>query len=81
MKNILKYIFVPVLGVLASCSYDFPIDEIQEPTSGNADFTKMVVIGDGIAAGFMDGALYDRGQLIRLMVFLVWDREILFSAD
>lgn len=62
MKNILKYIFVPVLGVLASCSYDFPIDEIQEPTSGNADFTKMVVIGDGIAAGFMDGALYDRGQ-------------------
>ncbi|HSF52767.1 MAG TPA: hypothetical protein VLA71_03395 [Algoriphagus sp.] len=62
MKNILKYIFIPVLGIAASCTYDFPVDEIQEPTPGEADFTKMVVIGDGIAAGFMDGALYNRGQ-------------------
>lgn len=62
MKNILKYIFLPVLGVVASCTYDFPVEEMQEPTAGEADFTKMVVIGDGIAAGFMDGALYDRGQ-------------------
>lgn len=62
MKNILKYIFLPVLGVAASCTYDFPVEEMQEPTAGEADFTKMVVIGDGIAAGFMDGALYDRGQ-------------------
>ncbi|WP_026967109.1 hypothetical protein [Algoriphagus terrigena] len=62
MKNILKYIVIPVLGFTASCTYDFPVEDIQEPTSGEADFTKMVTIGDGIAAGFMDGALYDRGQ-------------------
>jgi hypothetical protein len=62
MKKILKYIFVPVLGIAAACNYDFPVETIQEPTSGEVDFTKFVVIGDGIAAGFMDGALYDRGQ-------------------
>lgn len=62
MKTILKYIFIPVLGVAASCNYDFPVENIQEPTSGEADFTNVVVLGDGIAAGFMDGALYDRGQ-------------------
>jgi hypothetical protein len=62
MKTILKYIFIPILGVAASCNYDFPAENIQDPTSGDADFTKVVVIGDGIAAGFMDGALYDRGQ-------------------
>jgi len=62
MKNILKYILVPVLGVAASCTYDFPVEDIQPPTAGEADFTNMIVIGDGIAAGFMDGALYDRGQ-------------------
>ncbi|OOG73723.1 hypothetical protein [Algoriphagus sp. A40] len=62
MKNILKYIVIPVLGFTASCTYDFPVEDIQEPTSGEADFTKMVVIGDGIAAGVMDGALYTRGQ-------------------
>lgn len=62
MKNILKYIVIPVLGFSASCTYDFPVEEVQEPTAGEADFSKMIVIGDGIAAGFMDGALYDRGQ-------------------
>ena len=62
MKNILKYILVPILGVAVSCTYDFPVEDIQPPTAGEADFTNMIVIGDGIAAGFMDGALYDRGQ-------------------
>ncbi|WP_332911900.1 hypothetical protein [Algoriphagus boritolerans] len=62
MKNILKYIFLPAVGFLASCSYEFPVNEIIEPTSGEANFASTIVIGDGIAAGFMDGALYDRGQ-------------------
>ncbi len=62
MKNIIKIILIPAFGLFMSCTYDFPIEPIIEPTSGEADFTKTVVIGDGIAAGFMDGALYDRGQ-------------------
>ncbi|GAB3226469.1 hypothetical protein J0A67_07445 [Algoriphagus aestuariicola] len=62
MKNFIKYSFIPLFGAVVSCTYDFPADETQVPTAGEANFAKMVVIGDGIAAGFMDGALYDRGQ-------------------
>lgn len=62
MKNISKLILIPAFGLFISCTYEFPIEPIIEPTSGEADFTKTIVIGDGIAAGFMDGALYDRGQ-------------------
>lgn len=62
MKNVLKYIFIAMLGLSASCAYDFPVEDMEDPTAGEANFTKLIVIGDGIAAGFMDGALYNRGQ-------------------
>ncbi len=77
MKNILKYLVIPVLGLSASCTYDFPVEEIQEPTAGEADFAKMVTIGDGIAAGFMDGALYDRGQGNSFAVQLAGQMELI----
>ena len=36
----------------------------QEPASdGDADFTKYIAIGNSLTAGFMDAALYDRGQM------------------
>ena len=61
-KNIRKIAIVLVVSGMVSCTYEFPENPIPEPTTGQADFSKMVVIGDGIAAGFMDGALYTRGQ-------------------
>ena len=82
MKNILKHILIiPVLGVAASCTYDFPVEEIQEPTSGEASFTKMIVIGDGIAAGFMDGALYDRGQSNSFAVHLSEQMKLINGSE
>ena len=52
------------------CQYDFP-DEINEnPNSGQADFTKMISVGNSLTAGFMDGALYDRGQENSFVVIL-----------
>ncbi len=81
MKNILKYIFIPVVGVLASCNYDFPVEDIQEPTAGTADFTNMIVIGDGIAAGFMDGALYNRGQGNSFAVHLAEQMKLINGGD
>jgi hypothetical protein len=45
---------------LGSCLYDFPVQ--PEPTTGQADFTKIVAIGNSVTAGFMDGALYNAGQ-------------------
>jgi hypothetical protein len=56
-----KYISA-LAGALAlgACTYDFPVQEA--PTTGQADFTKMVAVGNSITAGFMDGALYTAGQ-------------------
>ena len=63
MKKITRNIaFGSIIGMAFSCTYDFPETPTSEPSQGEADFSKMVVIGDGIAAGFMDGALYNRGQ-------------------
>jgi len=77
MKNI-KYILLYVLSftfVFWSCdSEDDLVEEInnenplppEEPdptvSSGNADFTTYVAIGNSLTAGLMDGALYNRGQ-------------------
>lgn len=50
-----------MLALTASaCTYDFP--ESTGPTSGEADFSKTVVIGSSLSAGFMNGALYTEGQ-------------------
>lgn len=61
MKNIRYYFSFVCLGLLG-CQYDFPEDASPDPNPGQADFTKIVAVGDAISAGFMDGALYNRGQ-------------------
>ncbi|MCX2745239.1 hypothetical protein OO013_15280 [Mangrovivirga sp. M17] len=64
MKNI-KFSIYTILSawMLFSCTYDFPEStEPQVPTSGDADFTKVVAIGNSLTAGYMDGALYRSGQ-------------------
>ncbi len=37
-------------------------EELAEASSGDADFDTYVAIGNSLTAGFMDGALYTRGQ-------------------
>lgn len=51
---------VTFLFFIDACTYDFPTPD--QPTSGNADFTKVAVIGNSVMAGLMNGALYDAGQ-------------------
>lgn len=58
-RNKFSAILLSVLFT-GACTYDFP--EGAQPTSGDADFTKMVVIGSSMTAGFMNGALYNAGQ-------------------
>src|SRR5690554_956434 len=62
MKNLQFYFSLVFLGLLIGCQYDFPEEIGNNPDSGQADFTKMVSVGNSLTAGFMDGALYDRGQ-------------------
>lgn len=61
MKNIKKYIGITLAtALLWSCTYEAP--EQVEPTSGSADFSKIVAVGNSLTAGYMNAALYDAGQ-------------------
>lgn len=68
-------IFVVLAFTFASCdteddlvrqrNNDNPIITDPDPTGtpGSADFSKYISIGNSITAGYMDGALYDDGQI------------------
>lgn len=56
-----KLVLITLLGIfLYSCT---PKVELPEITSGRANFTNYVVIGDGYMAGYQDGALFHDGQM------------------
>lgn len=60
MKTFKKYSVLTAALLAGACTYDFP--EAAAPTAGSADFSKTVVVGSSLAAGFMNGALYTDGQ-------------------
>lgn len=63
MKNYIKYIGILTLGMVA-CEPEFenPVDEKGNYTSGEADFSNYVALGNSLTAGFADNALYITGQ-------------------
>ncbi|MBQ4818643.1 G-D-S-L family lipolytic protein [Aquimarina sp. MMG016] len=63
IKNNIKYLAVLALGLVAcEPEFDNPIDETTSFTSGEADFSKYVALGNSLTAGFADNALYISGQ-------------------
>ncbi|MEX2591315.1 MAG: hypothetical protein WD426_00985 [Anditalea sp.] len=70
MKCLRYYLCLASVGILMGCQYEFPEEIITEPHSGQADFSKMVAIGNSLTAGYMDGALYNRGQQNSFVVIL-----------
>lgn len=63
MKILYKSLFFAALLVAFGCDDDFdsPIEEIQI-TSGTADFSKYVAIGNSLTSGYADGTLYKSAQ-------------------
>lgn len=63
MKNISKIFAAASLIVFASCDpeFDNPVDDIQ-PSSGIADFSRYVSLGNSLTSGFTDNALFISGQ-------------------
>lgn len=63
MKNYSKYLPFLALGFLA-CEPELqnPIDEPGYYSSGEADFTNYVALGNSLTAGYADNALYITGQ-------------------
>ncbi|HET8804213.1 MAG TPA: G-D-S-L family lipolytic protein, partial [Aequorivita sp.] len=64
MKNILKYTFALVALGFVSCDpeFDSPVTDEGFYTSGTADLSKYVSVGNSLTAGYADGALYITGQ-------------------
>jgi len=62
MKNKFKILsLLAVIGLVSACEkYELP--EIGNPSPGEADFTKVIAVGNSVGAGFMNGALYVAGQ-------------------
>ena len=61
MKKYIKYIAVLAIGfgfVACDPEFDNPIDENGFYTSGEADFSNYVSVGNSLTAGFADGTLY-----------------------
>lgn len=68
MKNLKFYSALLALLFVLSCEQEMLIPQEPDPenpptgTSGSANFTKFVSIGNSLTAGFMAGALFDFGQ-------------------
>ncbi len=71
MKRIhsLLYYVVPVAYCLfiSACT---PTVKVQDPSAGNANFSKTVAIGGDFMAGYQDGALYAKGQRLSIPALL-----------
>jgi phospholipase/lecithinase/hemolysin len=63
MRKNIKYLTILVLGLVAcEPEFDTPIDEVGTYTSGEADFSNYVALGNSLTAGLADGALYITAQ-------------------
>jgi len=61
MKN--KFIYLSVLAVVfAACEPEFENEVSANYTSGDADFTSYVAVGNSLTAGYMDGTVSRVGQ-------------------
>jgi len=67
MKQSIQHIFYALAGIalLAGCEAEFdnPVGDTSSYSSGTADFSTFVAVGDSLTAGYADNALYRDGQL------------------
>jgi hypothetical protein len=78
--NILKYIALSLAA--SACSYEFPEPDASTiPSAGTADFTKTVAVGSSLTAGFMNGALYDAGQMNSFPAILATQFKLAGGGD
>lgn len=61
-----KWILLLLAGIVTGCNSDddsgAPVVESVEYTSGSADFSNYVALGNSLTAGYTDGALFMAGQ-------------------
>ncbi|MBA5629296.1 SGNH/GDSL hydrolase family protein [Moheibacter lacus] len=64
MKNLSKILIATSLVAFASCEPDFdePVEDFVV-TSGEADFSKYIALGNSLTSGYSDNALFSSGQV------------------
>ena len=64
MKNILKYTFAVLAVGFVSCEpeFDNPVTDDGFYSSGTANFSNYVAVGNSLTAGYASGALYITGR-------------------
>jgi hypothetical protein len=61
MKNFKNYAYILLAAAaIAGCK---PVIPVPAPSSGSADFTRYISVGNSLTAGYADGGLYLAGQL------------------
>jgi hypothetical protein len=78
MKNKFLISLVTIVTV-GACTYDFPVK--TEPTSGQANFGKLVTIGSSFTAGFANGALYTAAQQASFPAILAAQMKVVGGGD
>ncbi len=66
MKYSIKHVFYALTAatLITGCEAEFdnPVGDVSSYSSGTADFSTFVALGDSLTAGYADGALYRTGQ-------------------
>lgn len=80
-----KWLILLLAGVMIGCESDDDTDDlIEEPveyTSGSADFSHYVAIGNSLTAGYTDGALFMAGQQNSLANILAQQFELVGGGE
>ena len=63
IKYISRLVFAVLIVAVAACKKDGGTVVVQVPTSGSANFTRFISLGNSLTAGYADGGLYLSGQL------------------
>lgn len=71
-RNLLTIVTMAFILIIVSCK---PTIDIPKPSSGTADFSKYVAIGNSLTAGFADGGLYLEGQKVAFPNLLAGQME------
>ena len=88
-SNLLKSILgLALIFLLSSCNSD-PLGTTEAPnvpdpveySSGDADFSNYVAIGNSLTAGFIDNALYNLGQQKSIPALLAASVRAVFTCS
>src|ERR1700760_491985 len=62
MKNLKNYLYILAASALITACK--PVITTPKPSSGSANFSRYIAVGNSLTAGYADGGLYRAGQLV-----------------